>query len=535
MHLFLLIPSSLLLALLFAHSWKYRGRALTVGFFLASFVFGIIRGNLIYWIITRVLGGDSLPYLFVRPMVRIWNASLQECVGWTFMLYLCWSLSERILARRGEDTVPVFRLAGLVCLLMGASAYAVEAVAAGVQWWVWVIPIRNPYFAAVPFAGITAWISVGFDFLMPFLLIAVAVPRRRWAWLTVLIFPLHMLTHTKTTGIADWLPLNTFEVWHWLMLCAIFAGIALGGPGIRVPAREKAGEPKPWQAHAVRVAAGGFLLVLGASHLFIIRGIELLISLVPFATSVLFVWPLYAAGFCLACCAAYGLAAGGWSFTLAPLALLALCAYAALAPRPAGARGRLVLRWSLAAFLVLCTAWVYLFYQGRRQHYGTMSELSARLQSGGAATDTDSLAVLLPRPRKPEDAFQYNSLAVDLNRRGLYRRALFILDEGLACDSTFSYLYFNLGWAHSQTGDLEAAAAAYERGLELDPIDYGSYLILGEIYESQGLKEKAEELYRRGLGYDPLHTGLVLTLERLLYSTGRLDEAIALLKGVLPG
>ena len=123
MHLVLMIPSSLLLALLFAHSWRYRGRALTLSFFLGGFIFGIIRGNLIHWIITQLMGGSSLPYLFVRPMIRIWNASLQECIGWTFTLYLSWSISERILARRGEDTVPAFRMLGLSCLLMGAAAY----------------------------------------------------------------------------------------------------------------------------------------------------------------------------------------------------------------------------------------------------------------------------------------------------------------------------------------------------------------------------------------------------------------------------
>ena len=535
MHLLLLIPSSLLLALLFTHSWKYRGRALTLGLFLGGFVFGIIRGNLIYWIITRVLGGDSLPYLFVRPMIRIWNASLQECVGWTFIIYLSWSLSERILARRGEDSVPVFRLLGLACLLMGAAAYAVESVAAGVQWWVWVIPIKNPYFAAVPFAGIMAWISVGFDFLGPFLLITSRVLRTRAAYLLALLFPVHMITHLKTTTIANWLPLNSFELWHWLMICAVFAGIALGGPGIKIPVPEKTGEPGTKLSHAVWVVTAGFLLVLGASHLFIIRGAGLLISLLPFVTIALFVRPKYAVGFCLACCLAYGLAVGGWSYTLAPMAVMLIFVFATLAPEPeAGTRGRLWLKISLFAFLVLSTALVYFYYHGRNEHYRTLSELADRLTEEVSELDAVSLEPLFPRPRKPEDAFHYNNLGGNLLRRGRNQQALFVLKEGLACDSTFAYLQFQLGWAYKQTGELEQAIASYRRGLELNPIDWDSYLILGEIYESDGRPEKTEELYRRGLEYNPGHTGLVLALERLLYSQQRLDEAIALLKQMIP-
>jgi len=534
MHLLLLIPSSLLLALLFAHSWKYRGRALTLGFFLASFVFGIIRGNLIYWIITRLLGGESLPYLFVRPVIRIWNASLQECVGWTFILYLSWSLSERILARRSEDPVPVLRLIGLACLVMGAASYAVEAVAAGVQWWVWAIPIKNPFFALVPFAGITAWISVGFDFLGPFLLLTGGALRRRWAWLLLLLFPVHMLSHLKTTQVADWLPLNTFELWHWLMICAIFAGIALGGPRVRVPVPEKTGGPGRLLPWAVWVVISGFLLVLGASHLFIIRGVELLVSLLPFATIVMFVRPKYAAGFCLACCLAYGTATGAWSYTLAPLAVLLIFAYATLIPQPESTRGRRLLRYSLIAFLVLSTALTYRYYHSRAERYRSLSELADRLTKDFSGADVVSLERLFPRPRRPEDVFHYNNLGGNLLRQGRNAQALFVLEEGLACDSTYANLQFQLGWAYSRTGNAAEAIAAYERGLELNPIDYDSYLILGELYERADSLVKAERLYRKALEYNPNHTGIVLALERLLYSRQRLDEAISLLKEVVP-
>ncbi|MEA1997105.1 MAG: hypothetical protein U9N45_05675, partial [Gemmatimonadota bacterium] len=161
MHFLLLAPSGILLILLFLHSWRYRGRRMTLTFFSLCLAFGILRGNLIHYIITRYLGGDSLPYLFLRPVVKVWNASIQECIGWMFALYLSWSTVEWVLTRQSKDSsVPLFRLIGLSGIFMGAVSYAVEAAAAGVKWWVWVFPIRNPYFVEVPFAGIVAWISV---------------------------------------------------------------------------------------------------------------------------------------------------------------------------------------------------------------------------------------------------------------------------------------------------------------------------------------------------------------------------------------
>ena len=70
MHLFLLIPSISLLILLFAHSWNFRGKKITALFFGSCFTFGVIRGNLIHWIVINCLEGKSLPYMFVQPVVR---------------------------------------------------------------------------------------------------------------------------------------------------------------------------------------------------------------------------------------------------------------------------------------------------------------------------------------------------------------------------------------------------------------------------------------------------------------------------------
>ncbi|MBN2288502.1 MAG: tetratricopeptide repeat protein [Candidatus Glassbacteria bacterium] len=530
MSLVMIILSTLLLALLFAHSWSLRGRAITIGFFCSSFLFGIVRGNLIHVIITRVLGGGSLPYIFVKPVIRIWNVSLQECVGWTFIIYLSWSLAERFLWLHGggrRDTVPVLRLLGLVCLIMGAASYAVEAVATGSQWWIWTIQVRNPYYAAVPWAGIVAWISVGFDFFWPFLLIATGASSKKPAgYLLLLLFPLHMLCHLKTTQIsADWLPLLTEELWHWLMICTVLAGIVLGGPRVKIPLPGKAADAKGIRGFPVRlavpVAALGFLLVLAACHLFLIGSCEMLISLVPLVAFLLFPWPRAAIAFCLAACVGYGLVQGHWTYTLAPAAFLAVLVYAAYVPVPAGIRSRgaaRLLHVCLGVFLVLATVLVYRSYCERNLRYRPLIGLITRLNAGESAAGINSASLerLIVRPQRSKDAIPYNQLGY-LLLQDRYPEAAFILEQAAACDSTFACAYLNLGLAYENTGRLEKAAAAYEKGLELNPLDTDSYLELGKIYERTNRPELAGQLYRRGLEYKPGHRQLALALRMLAH------------------
>lgn len=533
MHLLLMIPSSLLLLLLFLHSWHYRGRRVTLVFFGACFAFGVLRGNTIYHIITNLLGGSSLPYLMVQPVVKIWQASIQECVGWIFALYLSWCVAERILTRGGSDRVPLFRLIGMASLLMGAVAYAVEAAAAAVHWWVWTIPIRNPFYADVPFAGIIAWISVGVDFLGVFLILWHGGYATRWKWLLVLIFPVHMALHVKVDNMSSWLPMNPAELWHWLMLCAIFLGIVAGGPMVKtLLGTEERGPEKTLPRYTVPVVLGGFLLTLAVVNFVLVRDPFLWISLLPFVTIVLFVRPLWAAGFCVASCLAYGLLVSDWSYILVPLIVLAV--FGAVTPPledklPARLRFR-----STVAVLLVATVFVYLSYQERYRRYEQFTEISNELTTARTESGVAALMEKMPWPPKAGDSFHFNLLGARLNRIENYVAARAALERGIESDSTYSFLWINLGWSYANLQLYEKAVAAYEKALELNPIDTGSYTILGQLYEGRQRTGEAEELYRRGLSYRPSDTGLVLALESLLYRQQRTGEALDLLRKHLP-
>lgn len=499
MHLLLLIPSSLLLILLFMHSWKYRGSSVTILFFVSCFAFGVLRGNLIYFILTSYMGDESLPYLFVHPVVQIGHASLQECVGWIFSLYLSWSIAERLLSGREKGSVPVFRLIGLACFLTGTMAYAVEAAAGAAKWWVWTIPVKNSFFVNVPVAGIIAWISVGFDFFGPFLLLCYGKLRHKAKYLLFGLFPLHMVSHMKFSEIAEWLPLTPFEIWHWLMICLLLYGVVLGGPEMAVPARTKKEYLNPLVSNAIWITSGVFILVLGVVHSFIVQDPRQLISLVSFLGCILFIRPLAAAVFFIMASLAYGLFFNMWTNVTVPVFILLV--FGASTGTVSDYFSHSWSKWFIVFILIISSCAVYLHYRDRMLRIRAIRQISLSLENASSLIEAESIMSLRPRPRRSADVIYYNSWGTRLLRLGNYFGAVRLLEEGLACDSSYSYLYFNLGWAYLQTGNSNAAIKAYEKGLELNPIDFDSYLTLGELYKSMGLTEKAESLYHRALKY----------------------------------
>ncbi len=534
MHLLLMIPSSLLLLLLFLHSWHYRGRRATLIFFPACFAFGILRGNTIYHIITDLLGGTSLPYLMVRPVVKIWQASLQECIGWVFALYLSWSAVEWLITRGRSTRVPLFRLIGMASLLMGAVAYAVEAAAAAVKWWVWTIPIRNPYYSDVPFAGIVAWISTGVDFLAVFLILFYGGFKGWWKWLTLLIFPFHMLLHLKVGNMASWAPMNPYELWYWLMIFGLILGIVTGGPKVQTLLEpEQRGKDNPLVKHAIIGTVAGFLLTLLIAQLGLVREPYLLISLVPFLTIVLFIRPLWAAAFCVTSCLIYGLFAGAWSLIIVPLAVMAVFGFS-LPPLEGKLQGTWRLRATLAVIGV-ASVLIYYDYYDRAQRYAGFSSIADALAGETTSAGVARLMEQFPDPPRYEDSFHYNLLGSKLNRLGNYSAAIAVLERGVASDSTYPLLWVNLGWSYMKNGEYDNAVKAYEKTLEMNPVEVDSYVFLGQLYEGRNRAKEAEELYRRGLSYRPAATRLALVLESLLYRQDRMEEAVALLKSCLPG
>ena len=190
----LIAPALAVLGLLAFHALRHRTRRTGLAFLAAAFAFGMLRGNFIAWFMTDAaarLGADDdfglMPYVVREPLLRLGRATALECAGWVIALYLGLSLAEDVLRRRPGMERRLFPLVALASVFTAALGYAVEAGANAMGWWTWTLPMQSRLLVEVPAAGLWAWFSVGFDFLLPFLLFAGTVPPAgRWRYLSLL-------------------------------------------------------------------------------------------------------------------------------------------------------------------------------------------------------------------------------------------------------------------------------------------------------------------------------------------------------------
>ena len=219
MKLLLFLSSSFLTLLLVVHAVKTRGGRTAFFFFAAAFLFGVVRGNSVA---ALAAGEKNLPYIFSEALLSIGRAELPACVGWVFALYLSWTLAEGILARMPELGGRVFPLAAFALLAMGCFSDAVETTASGVGWWRWnIISPSTPLLAGgAHLFGIVEWMSVGFDFLVPFLLFRTGRgAKSALAWASLLLYPIHWMTHWKYVT-APGFP-HSYELYHAVIAFAI--------------------------------------------------------------------------------------------------------------------------------------------------------------------------------------------------------------------------------------------------------------------------------------------------------------------------
>jgi len=81
----LVIPALVVVLGLVVPSLKFRGRRETLIFFLAAAVFGILRGNIIWWITTVHFEG-KFPYIFQRQLLGVYHDSFNADAGWILCL-----------------------------------------------------------------------------------------------------------------------------------------------------------------------------------------------------------------------------------------------------------------------------------------------------------------------------------------------------------------------------------------------------------------------------------------------------------------
>jgi rhomboid protease GluP len=134
--------------------------------------------------------------------------------------------------------------------------------------------------------------------------------------------------------------------------------------------------------------------------------------------------------------------------------------------------------------------------RNRLARYWPAPILAVALLVGGTALTTSL------RRDSPQSHLLQGQLAVEQED---WAAAASELELALGQDPSLAEasIYFYLGLAHNQLGDLEQAAAAYESALELDPEHEPSHWNLGLTYLQLEQYEQAEEHFEAYLALNP--------------------------------
>lgn len=473
----LFLPSTLVVLLLVWHSLKTRGARETWTFFLFGLLFGVLRGNIIWWITTVHFGG-RFPYVFTNRVFGFWHDSLQADIGWILTLYLGYTFAERILARVSGRERSLTHTLALAALFAVCLAWGVESTAIALGWWGWNLGTETRLLAIdVPMAGIAAWFSVPIDFLLSYLLwLRMTTRWRGRAWLSLTVFPLHMLVHLSNDRISALLPLTPFNLWYWITAIVVLIAPLAGAPSMQ-PSRAP-GKPavRSWIDVVPGVAIAIVLLVLAVADLFVARKPLLLVSLVPLAVFSLFalcplpigrapvpVWRDAAPWSGLAILATAIRPLAFW-----PAALVAALCSAWTSESRWRASIRRTVVWLLPAVATVC------FWLDARERdqvdraYGQFiakgTALAARGDAAGAFHEFDSAALLRPHNvRAFEEATRVALTTKD------YARAERELLRLLELRPISPELMNSLGNVYLLQGDAVRARRAYEKALEFDP------------------------------------------------------------------
>jgi tetratricopeptide (TPR) repeat protein len=120
----------------------------------------------------------------------------------------------------------------------------------------------------------------------------------------------------------------------------------------------------------------------------------------------------------------------------------------------------------------------------------------------------------------PKSALEWFERGCQLDAEGsTLPEAIEAYGRALALDPTLADAHCNLGTAHYNRGDREAARTAYEAALVQDPGHREANFNLANLFEESGRREAAIHHYKRAVGIDPCfadaHLNLALLYEKI--------------------
>lgn len=119
---------------------------------------------------------------------------------------------------------------------------------------------------------------------------------------------------------------------------------------------------------------------------------------------------------------------------------------------------------------------------------------------------------------------QYERALVAMNYN-LVDQAITHLNNAVAMAPDYYPSYYLLGVAYTQKMNYSAAAAAFEKSLELKPDNSEARVRLGDVYKRLGLPDKAEEEFKKAYAIEGSSLAS-FNLAVLYYEKKMLDEAL---------
>lgn len=469
----LFIPSLVVVLAFVWHSLVVRGRRETLIFFSFGLLFGILRGNIIWWITTVHFGG-RFPYIFKNRLFGFFHDSLQADIGWILTLYLGYCFAERALRASPSRDRSLWHIVSIAALFAVCLSYAVESTAMALGWWNWNLGVKSRFWLDVPVAGVAAWFSVPCDFLLAFLLWVRGSKRARLGSLFALaVFPLHMLVHLSNERVSSAVPVTPFNLWYWVTALLVFA-LPFGRSVLLKPYPTA---PPRWTELLPGFGIGVVLCVLLFADLFLAQRPLLLVSLVPLALFVAHVYWRWG---------------GIWILGLSLLGALI--------------GGRLF--WLPAVVSALLLLWT---------KEGRFREPIRR----GLAVGVPLLATVLflsdarARDRVDREYTRFCVRAQQLAQRGELEASVREFERAQSLRPHSVRAFEGAALVQVQRKDYGAAEKTYQRLLELRPISPEVMHNLGNVYLLRGERERALGAYRKALEFDPNYPAAKQSIARL--------------------
>jgi hypothetical protein len=125
------------------HAVRYAGRGFAQQWFIAGYLFGLIRENIVQ---------IAFPiYLYAPALLRVGAAPAFVSLLWACVSYLAYQFARRFTASKNYGPV-----AALMFLVAASLTLPIEATAAQLRWWVYQEPARV-VFGGVPVSMPLVW------------------------------------------------------------------------------------------------------------------------------------------------------------------------------------------------------------------------------------------------------------------------------------------------------------------------------------------------------------------------------------------